>query len=75
MKPFYRTSHYLLSEEDLNAIDGLISALNLAITEIISRRALLQRDSTESPAQDDFNDQCYAVIAESYLNSDFKNQP
>lgn len=67
VKTFYRPAHYLLSEDDLDRIDGLVSSLNLAITEIIGRRAVVHEPFPDTPAQDDFNEQCYAEIEEAHL--------
>lgn len=64
VKTFYRPTHYLLSEDDLDRIDGLVSSLNLAITEIIGRRAVVHEPFPDTPAQDDFNEQCYSAINE-----------
>ena len=55
---------YVLTEHDLNKIDGLVSMLNLAITEIINKRAVKDQypDNEENPAQDDFNNECHDAI-------------
>jgi hypothetical protein len=60
---YFGPNHYLLSADDLARIDSLTSALNFAITEIISRRAVrFEGEDIETPRQDDFNTQVQDVI-------------
>jgi hypothetical protein len=48
---------FLVTEDDLFKIDCMLSALNLAITEILERRPVREKLWEATPAQDDFNHQ------------------
>lgn len=57
-----RDTYYLVTETDLERIDGLISSLDLAISEILQRRAVRYDPFAETPAQNEFYDRVYAEI-------------
>jgi hypothetical protein len=60
-------SRYLLREADLERIDSLIGALNLAISEILSCREIRERAQREMPAVEDFTSQVELVMSEAEL--------
>jgi len=53
---------YLLTEEDIFRIDGLIACLNLAVTEIINNRQLTYPGNQSTPEQDRFWAEFYQII-------------
>lgn len=60
-------SNYLLRETDLERIDSLIGALNLAISEIFSCRQIRERAYEGMPAVEDFTTQVELVVNEAEL--------
>ncbi len=59
-----RRSDYLLREGDVERIDGLISALGLAISQILACREIRERSREEMPAVEDFDSQIDLVLQE-----------
>ena len=65
--PFDGQSHYLLRESDLERIDSLIGALNLAISEIFCCRQIRERAEQDTRAVEDFTSQVELVLNEAEL--------
>lgn len=63
-RPIRRRSDYLLREGDVERIDGLISALGLAISQILACREIRERSREEMPAVEDFDSQIDLVLQE-----------
>jgi len=57
-----RLAYYLVTEDDLDQIDALLSALNSAIYEILTRRRVRENPGAPTPAQAKFNDQFHDAI-------------
>jgi len=55
-------NYFLVSQDDLYKIDGMIGALNLAITEILERRPVKEKRWEGTPAQWDYDERINAVI-------------
>lgn len=53
---------YIMTEQDLEIIDGLVSLLNLAITEVFASKVAIQEPFTHNPIQNKFNEHCYHII-------------
>ncbi len=66
---------YLLSDRDVERIDGLIGALNLAISEIFCCRQIRERAHQEMPAVEDFTSQVELVVNEAELQMQFPWRP
>lgn len=58
----YEDPLYILTNHDLEKIDGLILSLNLAITEIMQSRAVKVNPLGETPFMDAFNEKFYEII-------------
>lgn len=67
VKISHRPSLYVLDELDADNIDGLISTLGLAISEILWRRAVHDEPLAPTPAQDDFAAQADMIMTEGRL--------
>lgn len=55
-------TYFLVSQQDLYKIDGMIGALNLAITEIMESRPVKDRRWETTPAQWDYDERINAII-------------
>lgn len=66
-------AHYLVRETDLERIDGLIGALGLAISQILSVREIRERmePQEEMPAVDDYTSQVELVLQEAERQMEF----
>jgi hypothetical protein len=53
---------YIMTEQDLEIIDGLVNMLNLAITEVFASKATTQEPHTHYPIQAKFNETCYHIL-------------
>jgi hypothetical protein len=63
----YSQIHYLLQEEDLEKIDGLLNSLNLAIAEIFGMKQIRERGDSEQPCMEDFTSQVELITTEAEL--------
>lgn len=52
-----RETYYLISQTEIDKIDSLIGALNLAISEILEGRPIMDRRAERTCAQADFDEQ------------------
>lgn len=59
-----RASDYLLRESDVDRIDGLISSLGLAISQILACREIRDRPQEEMPVVEEFDSQIDLVLQE-----------
>ena len=63
--------HYLISLSDIEKVDALISALDLAVTEILQGRPVQDRRSEFKHAQLEFDDLTSEVIYRGNLSDHF----
>jgi hypothetical protein len=53
---------FLISQEEIDRVDHLVGALNLAITEILEGQPIRDRRGTQTPAQSDYEDAVSEVL-------------
>ena len=61
-EPSTKSRFYIMTEQDLQRIDGLINLLDLAITEIFAAKAGYHFPFEHFPTQEKFKNQCYEII-------------
>lgn len=54
--------YYLVHQSEIDKIDALVGALNLAITEILERRPVRREPFRPTPAQTAYDDEIGKVI-------------
>lgn len=62
--PKPKATDYLLRESDLERIEGMIEALSLAVTAIVSCRQIREGPGDEVPEVEDFDSQVALVLDE-----------